>query len=221
MKRTILFMLVTFLFISCGKKQANKEADEASIAPAKSEKTITANKKFPLEHGTIYQQVTAAGFETTPTVYFDKWGDWQTTESTMLMEVMGMKTGSSTINIVKGDDHWDIDLTDKKGKHYKMNTKINDLGVDLNKLTDDIKKQMKIEELGEENYLGYKCKKLKIKNDKLKMDMVYLTYGNMMMKMDGKAMGINTSMKVTKIDTKAPPAEKFRVPEGIKMEEMK
>lgn len=221
MKKMIQLLLIVFLFTSCGSNQAKKQGDEASGAPSQSKTSQLATKKFPLERGTIYQAVNAAGFETTPIVYFDKWGDWQATESTISMEVMGVKAGSSTINIAKGDEHWDIDLTEKTGKHYKMSLKVNELGIDLNKLTNEMKKQMKIEDLGEESYLGYKCKKMKIKNNDLKMDMVYLAYGNMMMKMDGEAMGIKTSMKVTKIDTKAPPAEKFVVPDGIKMEEVK
>lgn len=217
MRNIIQLMLIALLLVSCGGKQSQEKSDAKSEASSKSQ-TLTKQlekKKYPLEHGIIYQKVSAAGFETKPVIYFDKWGDWQATETSMNMEMMGVKAGVHSINIVKGDEHWDINLEEKNGKHYKLTAKINELGVDVNTLTESMKKEMNIKELGEETYLGYKCKKLKIKNDKMKMNMVYLTYGNLMMKMEGEAMGIKTKMEVTKLETLAPPAEKFTVPKGI------
>jgi autonomous glycyl radical cofactor GrcA len=217
MRNILKLMLIALLLVSCGGKQSQEKSDAKSEASSKSQ-TLTKQlekKKYPLEHGIIYQKVSAAGFETKPVIYFDKWGDWQATETSMNMEMMGVKAGIHSINIVKGDEHWDINLEEKSGKHYKLTVKINEFGVDVNTLTESMKKEMNIKELGEETYLGYKCKKLKIKNDKMKMNMVYLTYGNLMMKMEGEAMGIKTKMEVTKLETSAPPAEKFTVPKGI------
>jgi len=223
MKNIIQLMLFAFLLISCGGKksqeQGGKSADVTSEAAVKNESNQLAKKKYPIEKGIIHQKISAAGFKTTPVIYFDKWGDWQATETSVEMEIMGVKGGSHSLDIVKGDEHWNIDLTEKKGRHYKLTAKINELGVDINTLTKGVMKEMKIEDLGTETYLGYKCKKLKVKNDKMKMNMTYLTYGNLMMKMDGEAMGIKTKMEVTKIETVTPPAEKFNVPKGIKMQE--
>lgn len=222
MKNIIQLMLFAFLLVSCGGKQSQKQgeqsADATSETAAKNESNLLAKKKYPIEKGIIHQKINAAGFETTPVIYFDKWGDWQATESSVEMEIMGVKGGSHSLNIVKGDEHWDIDLTEKKGRYYKLTAKINDLGVDINTLSKEMMKEMKIEDLGEETFLGYKCKKLKVKNDKMKMNMTYLTYGNLMMKMDGEAMGIKTKMEVTKVEAVNPPAEKFNVPKGVKLE---
>lgn len=217
MRNIIQLMLIALLLVSCGGKQSQEKSDAKSEESSKSQ-TLTKQlekKKYPLEHGIIYQKVNAAGFETKPVIYFDKWGDWQATETSMNMEMMGVKAGVHSIDIVKGDEHWDINLEEKSGKHYKLTAKISELGVDVNTLTESMKKEMNIKELGEETYLGYKCKKLKVRNDKMKMNMVYLTYGNLMMKMEGEVMGIKTKMEVTKLETSAPPAEKFAVPKGI------
>lgn len=68
--------------------------------------------------------------------------------------------------------------------------------------------------LGSEDYLGYKCEKFRIVGDK-GMDMEYLMYGNMMMSMEGEAMGFKTTVKVTSFEVGNVPKEKFEVPEGI------
>lgn len=112
MRNIIQLMLIAFLLVSCGGKQSQEKSDAKSEASSKSQ-TLTKQlekKKYPLEHGIIYQKVSAAGFETKPVIYFDKWGDWQATETSMNMEMMGVKAGVHSIDIVKGDEHWDINL---------------------------------------------------------------------------------------------------------------
>ena len=46
--------------------------------------------------------------------------------------------------------------------------------------------------------------------------MDYVMWGNVMMHMEGEAMGIQTSLQVTSVEEEAPPQDKFEVPRDIR-----
>ena len=218
MKKLTFILSALFLFAACGQKQTDesktdKDAAKEVVAQAKK------GKKYPIEKGIVYQKSNVMGIESNPVIYFDKWGEWETTETTTTLEMFGMKESSTSLRIVKGDDNWEIDLDKKTGYHYNRPAVINQLGVDLENLTADIMGKMKLEKVGEENFLGYPCVKYSMKNDEMKMDVEYLTYGNLMMKMSGKMMEIPTSIEVAKIEAVTPPADKFEIPAGVTITE--
>jgi hypothetical protein len=49
--------------------------------------------------------------------------------------------------------------------------------------------------------------------------MDYVMWGNLMMSMEGEAMGIKTSSHVKSVDKTVPPKEKFEVPQDIQFTE--
>ena len=73
---------------------------------------------------------------------------------------------------------------------------------------------MKMEDLGEVEFLGYKCRKMRIRSDK-GTEVEYVMWGNVMMKMEGETMGIATSSEVISVEEVAPPQEKFEIPSDI------
>jgi len=219
MKKLIFIISILFMLASCGKKQAESTKTDESTSVKKIETSVKKGKKYPIEKGIVYQKATVMGIETNPVIYFDKWGDWESTESTVTMEMFGQKTSTSSIKIVKGEDNWDIDMDKKTGYHFSRAAVINQLGVDLEAVSKETMTNMKIEKIGEEKYLGYPCIKYRMKNDKYKMDVEYLSCGNLVMKMKGKVMEIPTEIVVTKIEAVTPPAEKFEIPAGVKIED--
>ena len=218
MKKLIFILSALFVFAACGQKQTGEsktDKDAAKEVAAQAKK----GKKYPIEKGIVYQKSNVMGIESNPVIYFDKWGEWETTETTTTIEMLGMKESSTSLKIVKGDDNWEIDMDKKTGYHYNRPAVINQLGVDLENITADIMGKMKLEKVGEENFLGYPCVKYSMKNDEMKMDVEYLTYGNLMMKMSGKMMEIPTSIEVAKIEAVTPPADKFEIPAGVTITE--
>ncbi len=218
MKKLIFILSALFVFAACGQKQTgesktDKDAAKEVVAQAKK------GKKYPIEKGIVYQKSNVMGIESNPVIYFDKWGEWETTETTTTIEMLDIKESSTSLKIVKGDDNWEIDMDKKTGFHYSRPAVVNQLGVDLENLTTEIMGKMKLEKVGEEKFLGFPCVKYSMKNDEMKMDVEYLTYGNLMMKMSGKVMEIPTEMEVTKIEAVAPPAEKFEIPAGVTITE--
>jgi hypothetical protein len=184
---------------------------------SKSVSSNAKNKKYPFERGIIYQQTSAMGIETNSSIYFDKWGDWTASETQQEMKVFGMSVKTHTREIVKGDEHWNLDFEKKTGTHFLQSVAINQLGIDVDAMTDDIMRNMKIEKIGEEEYLGYRCIKYKVTDDKHGINLTTLMHGNLTMWAEGEAMGIPTSTYITKIDLSAPPKNMFEVPSDIKI----
>lgn len=220
MKKSNLFVLILFLVIgmlaSCSKQK--DKAPAAENQPVKQLAKKAQTQHYPFECGIIYQKSDVMGILSSPVVYFDKWGEWETTETTTSIEIMGIKQSNTSLTIMKGVDHWDIDINNKTGRHYSLKAMKSAVGVDLENVSKEFLGKMNIEELGEETYLGYKCKKYRLKSDK-GMSVEYLMYGNLMMKMSGEAMGVPTKTEVVKIEKVKPPVEKFEIPKGIAITE--
>ena len=214
MKKLIFIFCIGFLIAACGQKKTDEsKTDEKSATEVMAK--VQKGKKYPIEKGIIYQKSNVMGIESNPVIYFDKWGEWETTETTTTIEMLGIKESSTSLKIVKGEDNWEIDLDKKTGYHYNRAVVINQMGVDVENLSEEMMGKMKMEKVGEEQFLGYPCIKYKMKNDEMKMDVEYLMSGNLMMKMKGKVMEIPTEIEVTKIEAVTPPADKFEIPAGV------
>lgn len=212
-------LLITFCFIlvalcACNGKKRNQDGQDMSVTEMKADAKA---KKYPFEKGIIYQKTSAMGIESNPVVYFDKWGEWEATETVIEMEMMGQKMLDTQLEITKGSDYWKIDLKEKTGVHFNRPPAISPMGMDMEKISKEMLGEMNIELLGEETFLGYPCKKYRLQSDKNTLGMEYLLYGNLMMKMKGEAMGMPVTTEVIKIETVAPPAEKFEVPADIEI----
>ena len=188
-------------------------------ASSKSVPASAKDKKYPFEQGTIYQQSSAMGFETNPVIYFDKYGDWTAQETIMEMKVLWKKVKTHSREIVKGAEHWSLDIEEKKGTHY-TDANIKDIYPLADVIAEDIAKDIKVEELGEVDYLGYRCTKQRITSAENQIDLTAVIYGNLSMQTEGTVMGIPVANYVTKIDLSTPPKNIFEVPSDIKITEV-
>lgn len=214
MKKFLSFLLVALILGSCTGEKKGKESagKELSVKELQAE---AGKKRYPLEQGIIRSTSEAMGMKMDIVTYFDKWGEWEAIETTVPMEVMGEDYSSHTLEIIKGEDHWKIDLNEKTGEHYTQARAINPMGIDVETMTDEFLGKMNIEDLGEVEFLGYKCREMRMKGDKGTF-MDYVMWGNVMMSMEGEAMGIQTSLQVTSVEEAAPSQEKFELPEDIR-----
>ena len=215
--KSILFTMLCFAFVvlcACNRKSKSEDGQEAPVTEMKADAKA---KKYPFEKGIIYQKTSAMGIESNPVVYFDKWGEWEVTETVIEMEMIGQKITDRQIEITKGNDYWKIDLDEKTGVHFNRPPAISPMGMDMEKISKEMLGEMDIELLGEETFMGYPCKKYRLKSDKNSLGMEYLLYGNLMMKMKGEAMGMPVTTEVTKIETVAPPVDKFEIPEDVEI----
>jgi len=215
--KSILSAMLCIALIALSACNGKKKSPEGQDAPTTEMKAEAKAKKYPFEKGIVYQKTSAMGVESNPVVYFDKWGEWEATETVIEMEMMGQKMVTRELEITKGNDYWKIDLEEKTGVHFNRPPAISPMGMDMEKISKEMLGEMNIELLGEETFLGYPCKKYRLQSDKNTLGMEYLLYGNLMMKMKGEAMGMPVTTEVIKIETVAPPAEKFEVPADVEI----
>jgi len=200
------------------KPKAPPVESKPASASSKSVPAIGKDKKYPFEQGMIYQQSSAMGIETEPVTYFDKYGDWTSQETIIEMKVLWQKVKTHMREITKENDHWSLDFEQKTGTHSKLSasTPVDPIAITM---ANDIVKDMKIEDLGEVDYLGYRCTKQHITSVEYKIDIISITHGNLAMQVEGTVMGIPTTVYVTKIDLSTPPNNMFEIPKDFKITE--
>lgn len=217
MRDFLSFLLVAMLLGSCTgeKKGSESRVEDLSVKELSAD---DAKKRYPIERGIIRATSEAVGIEVIMVTYFDNWGEWEAIETTVPLEIMGEDHSLHNLEIIKGDDHWTVDLDKATGEHFRRKRMINPLGVDVETMTDELLGKMNIEDLGEVDHLGYKCRKMRMKSNK-GTHIDYVMWGNVMMSMEGEAMGMKTSSRVTSIEEVAPPQEKFEVPVNVQITE--
>jgi len=215
--------MMALSFASCGggggKQQQGDATSEKSDKIATTKQADASERKIPFKQGSYVQVTKTMGMEIKSTVYFDKWGDWTATEDKSEMKVYGMDIKTDKIKIVKGNTHWDIDLIKKTGTQYEGVVLPPEVAAALGTAVGGAMMEgTEIEELGTEMYLGYNCKKTRVKHKEMDMDVTSLTYGNLTMKTEGKMGGMQIYTAITEITETTPPASKFEVPAGIQIE---
>jgi|GEM_PF-730692 len=216
---TIVACLAVMTVISCsGNKSKNNGSNNAEQSTAQT--SPDKGKQLPFERGSFVEESSALGLVTTKTTYFDKWGEWKAAKSVFAMKMMGIDQKTEKLNITKGKEHWDIDLNKKTGTYYQLEIPSGS-GMDATvaaAMSGNIPKGMEYKDLGEENYLGYACKKVYVKYPAMDMEVTTLTYGNLPMKMEGRMGKMEISNKIISIDlTTALPDSIFEIPEGVEI----
>jgi len=222
MKKATFYMLslmITAAAISCGNKSKTGAATEETSAGVKTEQSAPKEKRLPFERGSYVEETNAMGIGLKKTVYFDKWGDWTATETKSEIAITDTYTSKTDkLEIVKGNTHWDLDLIKKTGTTYERSVPTGGMAAAIGaSIGGKVMEGTEIKELGEENYLGYNCKKTQVKYAKMEMDATILAYGNLTMKMEGKMGKMDISTKIISIDLSDPPASIFEVPADVEI----
>jgi len=211
-------LLLALTIVSCGGSSSKKQSNDGNEAST-SETKVARDKKLPFERGSYVEEQEAMGIGMNRTVYFDKWGDWKATEEKSELSFGNYVHKTHKMEITKGNQHWQLDLIERTGTYYEMKVYDSGMGAAIAAaLSGKVTEGMEIKDLGEEVYLGYKCKKIKVIYPAMNMEGTMLTYENMNMQMDIKMGIMDVNSKVISIDLNAPPASVFEIPEDIVFE---
>jgi len=72
-------------------------------------------------------------------------------------------------------------MDEKTVSHTNQELLLNQLGFDVTELSEELMKEMKVEKLGEVDYLGYRCEKIRVINEELGLNVTTIQYGNLTM----------------------------------------
>ena len=193
-------------FEANAKKETESKEKKTEPAPYKGKHRGGAVDAsiFPFDHGIYVEISESSGNEVMQTVYFTRSGQWRVYEN------------KAERHIVKGKQHWVLDLVGKTGSYYDLNSTPKEANALISAaLGGKPEEGLELIDFGQEDYLGYTCKKTMVRYPAIDMNMVCLSYGTLVMKSEGRIGSIPTSSRIISMETNTPPASKFEIPAGV------
>lgn len=206
--------ILMVLLFACHSKQTEENATTEDVS-----KTEVTSKKYGVKSGIVHMEVKAMGMTTPDVFYFDNYGEKESHDMTVNLQMFNKTYSVKTRRIIKDNDVYEIDFSTNT---YTKNpaTPSNVGGFDLEKLKKQASADLKLEKTGTEEYLGKTCEKYTIESPSVPMKGTVLVYKNIGMKANITAMNIPTEMSVTKIEEGvAVPDSMFEVPSRVKLKQ--
>jgi len=217
------FVIALSALISCsGNGKKSGDQSDSTKTKDNTAKTSDINGKYKMKSGIITMISETMGMKQTITMYFDDYGNKQSTETKGELDMGALgKTEMHNLNFRKDDYSYNIDLVKKTGTKMKTLTSGKQKDIDFSKLSDDMMKQMKITKQGTEEVLGKTCDKYLLNDPDLKMKSSYCVWNGIPLKSEVDMGGIKATVTATKIEENASiPNEKFEIPKDIKIKEI-
>jgi len=169
-------------------------------------------RKYAIKSGIAKTKTITGGHQTEGMQYFDDYGAVETL--TQRIEVPGLITYDA-VTVTKGDKIW---LFTQEGEKLSASKKADNPLPDLNflNLTDEVKAKYKIEEVGEDTFLGKPCKVYTYETvqNRRKVSWKTWVYKGFSLKYEAKYSRRDVLYEVVEFkENVAVPAEKFQIPD--------
>lgn len=207
-------MIITLCGTSCNNQ--NKKTGDAAGTTVTEENGKPVMKegkgKYGMKSGIVEYKANMMKMDSKMTIYFDGFGAKESTVTEMNMMGMSIKS----VSIKKDGIVYTFDPEKKTGQKASV---IPEKDIDFENLTEEFQKEMKLEKVGEETFLGKSCVKYTIDSEKFKMKGSYLVWQGVALKSDIDMGGMKVEMTAVKFDENANvPASTFEVPADIKFQ---
>jgi hypothetical protein len=214
-----IFILSLGIAISCGNNSGNEtRLNSDTIIKTVTEQEAEAIKgKYALKSGILQMKATTLGISQDITIYFDDYGNKEMTDINISM--LGVNTHQVVIS--DSGNMFTIDIDKKTGYKIKADTQKIERPEDFNflKLTEKNVKDFQIKKEGQAEFLDRVCDIYKVNNPKFTG--TFYVWKGIALKTEVNAMNMTTTIEVKKIEENAKiPAEKFKIPAGIKISEI-
>ncbi|RJP71540.1 MAG: hypothetical protein C4539_04850 [Ignavibacteriales bacterium] len=220
MKKLLCVFSLLVLFAACNKE--NKPVDEGkSTNETAQSNTITA-KRYEVKSGIITYEIENNMMQgkMTQILYFDDYGAKESRETITEMKMMGQSIKSHKINFNKDGYMYDLDLEKKTGGKMK-GLLPQGMEVDINKLSEEMKKEYNMKKIGTENILGKECDVNSMDYAKMNMKGTVSLWQGLTLKSDIDMGKIKVKTVATKFEENVSvPASKFEVPSDFTIEDM-
>lgn len=181
--------------------------------------TISAQdfKRYQFKSGKVKYK-TSGSMKGTETMYFDNYGMQEVKETKATLEMMGIKQITDVKTIM--NDKWVYTIDNNSGKANKVENPLYSMfpkGTDLEKVGEEMMKNMGGKKIGTETLLGKDCDIWEIK--KL-MSKVWV-WKSIPIKSEINMMGMKITQIATsvEVDIDVSP-DKFKLPEGVEFKDM-
>jgi len=215
MRKVLLAILVSVLFISCTNDKQKTNAD-STVKEVASE--MAEMKSYVIQYK---NEMNASGMKNSSimTQYIDIKSGKSSIETESKSEMNGVKTNEKSLSIYDKEWAYIINLKDKTGIKMKEDQSEND-PMDMIKSDDNVTFRQMIEKeggkiVGNEQFLGKDCIVIEIKQEGQTSKMWY--YKGIPLKIESQLY----TMEATKFEENVSiPSSKFTIPDGIKFSEM-
>ncbi len=205
MRRWFVAALVVVVFVSCNRKPGTQETTSDSTREVKG--------KFAIESGIVEYKTNVMGFDAVQTLYFDGFGARTATETNM--EIMGMKARTCTVTREGITYNFDPEKT----SGFKMSEDAGPGNIDFKNLTEEVRRKMNMQEMGEETVLGRSCIKYAVEDNSLNMKGSYWVWQGIPLKMDVDMGTSRISMEAVSVkENPGIPEIRFEIPSDITFE---
>ena len=217
----ILSIISLFFFVSCGNKPDQEKVasmldslkEIPSVAPSDTD-------QFGYKTGVVVYTSTTMGITQQITMWFDDFG--RKTMSEIESTVLGQRIQKR--NIVKDSMVYNIDMISRTGSWMNVSEDSSSENYNYRTLTDESMKMHNIVFEGTESLLGKDCKiySQKLNVDEQEVFMKVWAWEGIPLKTISSISGIEITMEALQMRVNIEiPAEKFDVPKGVKMEEVR
>ncbi len=201
MKKIYLLSLIALFFIACSEgtndgSDGNVDQTEEQTESSDTKSALTV--KYPFKTGTVKYESEVMGMKTVVTVYFDKYGDLESSISKVDMDGKKMTAKS----IFKDGYLYSLAMDQKSGTKVKVESDFTNYRFDSKMIESKGAKK-----LGEEELLGKTCQIYSLEEDGVKSKM--WLWKNILMKVSAEQNDMTYIMEATKIE------ESGSLPDGI------
>jgi len=225
-KLLYLFISVSILAFSCNNSENNSNDSDSSSVEANSnevnseENSSNDNDRiYGVKEGMVEYEMDLAGISTgTIIIYFKDYGNIECTVTDM--EMMGMKTLTRTLEV---DGYmYSLNMTQKTGSKSKLSEDDEEFApnnFNFDNISSEMKKEMKLEEIGTEEVAGKDCKvyELLVEGQKAK----FYVWENIPVKYEMSQNNLTMIMKAIKIEKNPSfPSGIFEIPSDFKITDM-
>lgn len=177
------------------------------------------DRKYLIPSGIITMKVDAMGM--TPnmvsTVYFDRYGNRECTETKNSMDMgNGNVQNSHSMSFNSNGFLYNVDLIKRTCVKTKYNPKVMTGGFSFAGLTDNLKKKFNVKKEGTAVVLGKECDKYSMNSPDMKGE--FCVWKNLTLNLTSKTGAFVTKITTTKLEENVPiPKDKFTVPADVKI----
>lgn len=173
-------------------------------------------KKYGLKSGVITYSTETMGTKVKGTLFFDDFGKVECLETVFEMDLGDTKEVIHNRVLTKDGFTYTFDIEKKTGTKRRISGSQSSGQYDFSTMSDNMKKEYQVKELGTEKFLGRECKRFSMNNKDMEMKGTFLIWNNIPLKSETNAGGMDMKMIATKVEENGKiPTGMFEVPKDI------